>query len=114
MSTAAEFQNMASGQCSGQCGSRQRKPNLTSMVSTFALPERPGAQRGMCSDRSTMIRWWRGKSALHPDHRRRHDCAALRLEPVGLEDAALVLNRDEQHALGRAELLADEDIAGDV
>ncbi|MBB6505202.1 hypothetical protein F4693_002189 [Sphingomonas endophytica] len=51
--------------------------------------------------------------AIHPDHRRRHDGAALRLEPVRPEDAVgdagLVLDGDEQHALGAARLLADKD-----
>ena len=40
----------------------------------------------------------------HPNHRRRHDCAALRLEAIRPEDAVgdtgLILDRDEKHALG--------------
>jgi len=53
--------------------------------------------------------------SAHGDHRRGHDLAPVYLELVRPEDAVrntgLVLDRDEQHALGAARLLADEDDA---
>ncbi len=56
--------------------------------------------------------------ALHADHRGGHDGSALALEPIGPQDAGgdsgFVFDRNEQHALGRSWLLANEDDTGDL
>ena len=52
----AEFQNMSSGQRSGQCAIRHRNARRTSMVSTLPLPDLAAAERRMSSDSSMMIR----------------------------------------------------------
>ena len=57
-------------------------------------------------------------SALHADHAGAKHYAAVFLEDFGpdheIGDGALVLERDEHHALGGPRPLADKDEAGDM